>query len=283
MVKVAIIIYSLYNHVATMAAEVKKGIESVEGATADIFQVPETLSEEILNILGSSPSSRPKLPIATPETLTEYDAIVFGMPTRFGAMPTQIKTFLDGTGGLWASGALYQKPVGVFVSTGSGSGKEFTVFNCLSTFAHHGMIYIPLGYSKVFAELTNISEPHGGSPWGAGCLAGPDGSRQPSELELKLARVQGEEFAHVVVPYFKKGKEVTKEANGKEANGKEANGKEANGKVAATKEVAAKEAAPPKEAKTAAKQVVKPVTKAPAKEPIKSKKGFFSKLLKKLT
>lgn len=96
---------------------------------------------------------------------------------------------------MWASGKLYGKYAGVFVSTaGAGGGQETTVTNSLSTLTHHGIIFVPLGYAKAFAQLTNVSEVRGGSPWGAGTLAGTDGARQPSALELEVAKIQGKEF-----------------------------------------------------------------------------------------
>ncbi|KAG7692287.1 hypothetical protein KL930_004920 [Ogataea haglerorum] len=192
MAKIAIVIYSLYHHIATLAKEVAKGVEAA-GSTADIMQVPETLSPELLKVLHAP--ERPDFPIATVDALKEYDGIIFGIPTRYGNFPAQLKAFIDATGRLWATGALYHKTAGVFVSTGTGGGNEVTAVNALSTFAHHGMIYVPLGYAKAFGELTNLSEVHGGSAWGAGTIAGPDGSRTPSELELKIARIQGQEFA----------------------------------------------------------------------------------------
>lgn len=195
MANVAIIIYSMYQHVATMAEQVKAGVES-EGSSATIYQVAETLPEEVLTAMYAP--AKKDYPIATPEILAAADAVIFGFPTRFGAMPAQIKAFIDSTGGLWASGALYHKKCSVFISTGTGGGKEMTIVNFLSTIAHHGMIYVPLGYAKAFAELTTLDEIHGSSPWGAGCIAGSDGSRQPSELELKIAKIQGAEFAKVL-------------------------------------------------------------------------------------
>lgn len=194
MTKVAIIIYTLYHHIGKMAEAVKAGVES-SGVEADIFQVPETLPENILKILHAP--KRPDYPIATTKTLTSYDGFMFGVPTRFGNMPTQIKSFIDGTGGLWANGSLYQKPCGVFVSTNTGGGRELTALSMVSTFAHHGMLYVPLGFAKCFQELSQLDEPQGGSAWGAGCLASADGSRDPSPLELKIAKVQGTEFAKV--------------------------------------------------------------------------------------
>lgn len=190
--KVAIIIYSMYHHIATMAEEVKKGVESA-GGVVDIFQVPETLSPEVLAKMHAP--EKPNYPIATNDTLTSYDAFLFGIPTRYGNYPAQFKAFWDATGGLWASGALAGKPAGIFVSTGTpGGGQEATVMNALSVLTHHGIIYVPLGYANAFAQLSNLEEVHGSSPWGAGTFAGPDGSRQPTKLELEIAHIQGKSF-----------------------------------------------------------------------------------------
>ncbi|ANB15094.1 Pst2p [Sugiyamaella lignohabitans] len=191
--KVAIIYYSTYGHIRNLALSVQKGVKEA-GLEADIFQIPETLPQEVLETIHAPPKSDD--PIATNDTLKEYDAFLFGIPTRFGNFPSQWKAFWDGTGGLWASGALYGKYAGVFVSTGTqGGGQEVTILNSLSTLAHHGIIYVPLGYKNTFALLTNLEEIHGGSAWGAGQFAGPDGSRQASKLELEVAEIQGKSFA----------------------------------------------------------------------------------------
>lgn len=190
--KVAIIAYSTYGHIFTLAKAVKQGVES-SGAEVDIFQIPETLSEEVLQKMHAP--AKPDYPIATNDILTSYDAFLFGIPTRFGTFPAQFKAFLDATGGLWASGALHGKPFGLFVSTGTpGGGQEVTIRNTLALFVHQGMIYIPLGYKNAFGQITNLEEVHGSSPWGAGAFAGGDGSRQPSELELEIATIQGKTF-----------------------------------------------------------------------------------------
>lgn len=190
--KTAIIIYSMYHHIATMAESVKAGVVAA-GGSVDIFQVPETLPAEVLTKMGAPP--KPDYPIATLDTLSSYDAFLFGVPTRYGNYPAQWKTFWDTTGGLWAKGTLLGKPFGMFVSTGTpGGGQELTVMNCLSTMVHHGMPFIPLGYGEAFPLLTNLSEVHGSSPWGAGCFAGADGSRQVSKLELEIAHTQGKLF-----------------------------------------------------------------------------------------
>ncbi|CCH46861.1 Flavoprotein wrbA [Wickerhamomyces ciferrii] len=194
---IGIIIYSLYGHIGKLAETAKTGIESV-GSKADIYQVQETLPQNILDILKARPP-KPSYPIANNETLTKYDAFLFGIPTRYGNMPSQWKSFWDGTGGLWAKSSLQGKAAGLFVSTGTpGGGQEVTALNYLSTLTHHGIIYVPLGYGKAFPLLTNLDEVHGGSPWGAGTYAGGDGSRQPTKLELEIAHHQGAQFAEQV-------------------------------------------------------------------------------------
>lgn len=193
---VGIIIYSLYGHIAKLAEAAKVGVEAT-GAKATIYQVPETLSDEILTKMHAPP--KPDYPIATPDTLTEYDAFLFGVPTRYGNFPAQWKAYWDTTGGLWAKGALQGKAAGVFVSTGTpGGGQEVTVLNSLSTLTHHGIIYVPLGYKNIFPLATNLEVVHGGSAWGAGTFAGADGSRQPNEIELEMAQIQGKTFAETV-------------------------------------------------------------------------------------
>lgn len=198
--KIAIVYYSTYTHVRQLALEVQKGVEAA-GGKADLFQVPETLTPEVLAALHAAPKSQD--PIITPEILESYDAFLFGIPTRFGNFPAQWKAFWDSTGGLWAKGALYHKYAGIFVSTGTpGGGQEVTVLNALSTLTHHGIIYVPLGYRNSFAQLTNLEEPHGGSPWGAGTFAGPDGSRSPSALEKEIAQIHGKSFYETVSKAF---------------------------------------------------------------------------------
>jgi len=194
--KIAIIIYSMYGHVAKLAESVKSGVEAA-GGSVTIFQVAETLPEGVLEKMHAPPKG--PYPVIQPADLVQFDAFIFGVPTRYGNMPAQLKAFIDGTGQLWAQGSLAGKYVSVFVSTaGLGGGQETTVINMLSTFVHHGLIFVPLGYSKAFPQLANLTEVHGGSPWGAGAFAGTDGSRQPSALELQVAKIQGEHFYSVV-------------------------------------------------------------------------------------
>ncbi|CAN6651623.1 hypothetical protein TRVA0_025S00958 [Trichomonascus vanleenenianus] len=124
---------------------------------------------------------------------------MFGVPTRYGNMPAQWKSLWDATGGLWVKGALVGKYAGFFTSTGSpNSGAEATVMNSLSTLTHHGIIFVPFGYAHAQQQMANLTEPHGGSPWGSGTFAAPDGSRKPTKLELEIAEIQGREFYKTV-------------------------------------------------------------------------------------
>ncbi|KAL4068474.1 benzoquinone reductase [Scleroderma yunnanense] len=190
--RVAIVIYSLYGHIAKLAEAVKEGVNNA-GGSATIYQIEETLSPDILKLMHAPPRS--DYPIFLPNDLVNFDAFLFGIPTRYGNFPAQWKAFWDATGSLWVQGALAGKMCGVFVSTGTpGGGQETTVANSLSTFVHHGMIYVPLGYKYTFPQVTNLTEIHGGSPWGAGTFAGGDGSRQPTALELEMATIQGKTF-----------------------------------------------------------------------------------------
>ncbi|KAF8811623.1 NADH-quinone oxidoreductase [Phlegmacium glaucopus] len=190
--RVAIIIYSMFGHITQLAQAEKAGIESA-GGTADIYQIAETLSQETLTAFGAP--QKPEYPIITLDILLNYDAYLFGIPTRYGNMPAQWKTFWDSTVQLWAGGKLAGKYAAFFVSTSVlGGGQESTALSSLSTLVHHGIIYVPFGYSSAFGQLTNIDEAHGGSPWCAGTLAGAKGDRTPSALELEIAQIQGESF-----------------------------------------------------------------------------------------
>jgi len=195
--KIAIVFWSMYGHIKQLAEAEKKGIESA-GGKVDLYQLPETLSEDVLKMMHAPPKDSSIPVLEDPKTLLEYDAFLFGVPTRYGNMPAQVKTFWDKTGGIWQSGGYWGKYVGVFVSTGTlGGGQESTALACMSTFAHHGLIYVPLGYKTASAQLMDISEVRGGSPWGAGTFAG-DGSRQPTKKELEIAEIQGKSFYEAV-------------------------------------------------------------------------------------
>ncbi|KAK4861176.1 hypothetical protein LT330_004092 [Penicillium expansum] len=194
--KVAIVYYSMYGHIQALAEAEKKGIESA-GGQAEIFQIAETLSEEVLGKMYAP--AKASYPVIEPADLLAFDAVLFGIPTRYGNFPAQWKTFWDKTGGIWATGGFWGKYAGLFVSTGTqGGGQESTALASMSTLAHHGFIYVPLGYKTVFAQLSNLDEVHGGSAWGAGTFAGADGSRKPSALEIEVATAQGKAFYETV-------------------------------------------------------------------------------------
>ncbi|KAF9876946.1 minor allergen alt a 7 [Colletotrichum karsti] len=188
--KIAIVYYSMYGHIRTLAEAEKAGIEKA-GGTADLFQVAETLPEEVLTKMGAPPKPS-DVPVIEPDTLQTYDAFLIGIPTRYGNFPAQWKAFWDKTGKQWSSGGFWGKFAGLFISTASlGGGQESTAIAAMSTFAHHGIIYVPFGYAKAFPLMADVTEVHGGGPWGAGTFAGADGSRQPTEKELEIARIQG--------------------------------------------------------------------------------------------
>ncbi|WIA14475.1 hypothetical protein OEZ85_002998 [Tetradesmus obliquus] len=195
--KVYIIYYSMYGHIAAMAKAVKQGVDSVEGVEGVLFQVAETLPAEVLGKMHA-PAKPEDIPAANPSTINEADGFVFGFPTRFGMMCAQMKAFFDATGGHWQKGSLAGKAASMFTSTASqGSGQETTIMTAVTQLAHHGMIYVPTGYGSG-GSMFGLDAAKGGSPWGAGTLAGPDGSRQPSAAELEQAVFQGKNLATVV-------------------------------------------------------------------------------------
>lgn len=199
MPKILVLYYSMYGHIETMAGAIAEGARSVEGVEVTIKRVPETLSEESAKRNGVKLDQAAE--VATPGELGDYDAIIFGTPTRFGNMAAQMRNFLDQTGGLWVKGGLVGKVGSVFTSTGTGGGNESTIISFVTTLMHHGMIYVGLPYAC--PELADISEVKGGSPWGAGTIAGADGSRQPSEKELAQARFQGKHVAGIALQLSK--------------------------------------------------------------------------------
>jgi len=191
MTKILVLYYSMYGHVETLAYAVAEGARGIEGTEVTVKRVPELMPEDVARKAGAKLDQ--PAPIATVAELSDYDAIIFGTPTRFGNMCAQMRNFLDQTGGLWAKGKLINKVGSVFTSTATQhGGQETTITSFHNTLLHHGMIVVGTPYSC--PELSTMSEVTGGSPYGAGTLAGSDGSRQPSENELKIARFQG---AHV--------------------------------------------------------------------------------------
>jgi len=196
--QVQIVFYSMYGHVYKLAEAVAAGAREVEGVEVSLYQVPELVSEEVLARSGATAARATfaHVAVAQPEQLTEADAIIFGTPTRFGNMCAQMRNFLDQTGQLWARGALIGKVGSVFTSTATQhGGQETTITSFHSTLLHHGMMVVGVPYSE--QRLLNMNEITGGSPYGASTLAGGDGSRQPSENELEIARFQGRHVAQI--------------------------------------------------------------------------------------
>lgn len=193
MTKVLVLYHSMYGHVEQMAEAVAAGAREIGGAQVTVKRVPETMPEEAFRKAGGKWDQA--APVADPAELADYDAIIFGTGTRFGNMSGQMRTFLDQTGGLWVKGALVGKVGSVFVSTGTGGGNETTASSFHTTLLHHGMVIVGLPYA--IPETMDVSAVKGGSPLGAGTIAGPDGSRQPSETELKTARFQGRHVAGI--------------------------------------------------------------------------------------
>lgn len=193
MSRILILYYSMYGHIERMAAAVADGAREVDSTEVVIKRVPELVPEDVARKAGAKLDQ--EAPVAKPSELADYDAIIIGTPTRFGNMSGQMRNFLDQTGPLWVQGALENKVGSVFTSTGTGGGNESTILSTWNTLAHLGLIIVGLPYSAT--ELFDISEPRGGSPYGAGTMAGADGSRQPTEKELSLAYKQGRHVAEI--------------------------------------------------------------------------------------
>ena len=194
MAKILVVYYSAYGHVETMAEAVAEGAREVAGATVSLKRVPELVPEEVARKSGMKLEQ--KAPLATPQELADYDAIIFGTPTRFGNMAAQMRNFLDQTGALWMKGALVGKVGSVFASTATQhGGQETTITSFHSTLLHQGMIIVGLPYSC--QNLLVMNEVSGGTPYGATTLAASDGSRKPSENELVMARFQGRHVAEI--------------------------------------------------------------------------------------
>ena len=198
MAKILVLYHSMYGHIETMAEAVVRGAEAVSGSEVTLKRVPETMPKDAFESAGGKTMQAAE--IAEPAELVNYDAIIFGTPTRFGNMSGQMRNFLDRTGGLWAQGALAGKIASVFTSTGTGGGAETTISSTWTTLAHHGMVIVPLGYTH--EGVADISEVGGGTPYGASTIAGADGSRQPSEKELAIAQYQGEQVANLAAKVF---------------------------------------------------------------------------------
>ena len=176
-----------------------------KGVDAQLYQVPETLPKDVLEKMHAAKFD---IPVITPADLVKADGFLLGLPTRYGMAPAQVKTFWDATGGLWAKGELAGKYCGMFTSSATQhggdasqhflirSGQETTILTFMPVLAHHGMLFVPFGYSS--GLIGDNSEVLGGSPWGASTIANSDGSRQPSAKELAIAVAQGVQFGNVI-------------------------------------------------------------------------------------
>jgi NAD(P)H dehydrogenase (quinone) len=203
-IKVQVIFYSMYGHVYRMAEAITDGAKQVSGVDVSLLQVPEIVPDDVLEKYGAKAAraSFAKIPTATVDKLAEAHAIIFGTPTRFGNMAAQMRNFLDQTGPLWKQGALVGKVGSVFASTGTQhGGQETTITSFHSTLLHHGMIIVGVPYTE--PGLTYMGEISGGTPYGATTMASADGSRQPSENELKIARHQGKHVAEITSKLFR--------------------------------------------------------------------------------
>jgi NAD(P)H dehydrogenase (quinone) len=193
MTKVLVLYYSAYGHIERMAQVVAEGAREA-GAEAVIKRVPELVPEELARKSGYKLDQ--PAPIATVQELPEYDAIIFGSGTRFGVVASQMRNFLDQTGGLWQSGALVGKVGSAFTSSATQhGGQESTILTLIPTLLHHGMVVVGLPYA--FAGQMGLDEIKGGSPYGASTITGGDGSRMPSEADLAGARYQGKHIAQI--------------------------------------------------------------------------------------
>jgi NAD(P)H dehydrogenase (quinone) len=194
MAKILVLYYSMYGHVEIMAQAVAEGARGVADAEVEIKRVPELIPEEAARKAGVKLEQ--EAPIATVAELADYDAIIFGSPTRFGNMPAQMRNFLDQTGSLWMKGSLIGKIGSVFTSSATQhGGQETTITSFHTTLLHQGMVIVGVPYSC--QELTTMDEVTGGSPYGASTLAGSDGKRMPSKNELAIARFQGRHVAEI--------------------------------------------------------------------------------------
>ena len=194
MTKVLVLYYSMYGHIEKLAYAVAEGAREVDGVEVVVKRVPELVPEDVAkqhHFKLDQPA-----PIATPNELPDYDAIIMGCGTRYGGMASQMRNFIDQTGGLWAKGALIGKVGSAFSGSASQhGGQEVTLLTTVPFFLHQGMVYVGLPYSC--QEQMGVEEVKGGSPYGVTTISAGDGSRQPSEKELGMARFQGRHVATI--------------------------------------------------------------------------------------
>jgi len=196
--KIYVVFYNLYSHVYQLAEAIVEGAKEVKNTEVHLYQVSELMSEDALEKSGAKETRKTfsHVPYISPDQLGDADAIIFGTPTRFGNMAAQMRNFLDQTGGLWMKGGLIGKVGSVFTSTGTQhGGQETTITSFHTTLLHHGMVIVGVPYSE--KRLMNMDEITGGTPYGASTLAGADGSRQTSDNELEIAKLQGRHVAEI--------------------------------------------------------------------------------------
>lgn len=196
--KVQVVFYSMYGHIYQMAEAIAAGAREVADADVALYQVPELVPDDVLEKSGAKAARAAfaHIPLIKPEQLVEADAIIFGTPTRFGNMAAQMRNFLDQTGSLWMNGGLIGKVGSVFTSTASQhGGQETTITSFHSTLLHQGMVIVGTPYSE--RRLLGMEEISGGTPYGATTITKSDGSRQPSENELAIARFQGRHVTEI--------------------------------------------------------------------------------------
>ena len=194
MTKVLVLYHSTYGHIEAMAEAVAAGAREVDGVTVDIKRVPELVPDELAKASGYKLDQG--APVATVDELADYDAIIIGAGTRFGTVASQMRNFLDQTGGLWARGALVGKVGGAFTATATQhGGQEVTLIGVIQTLLHHGLIVVGLPYA--FAGQMTLDEIAGGSPYGATTITGGTGTRMPSDIDLDGARFQGKHIAQI--------------------------------------------------------------------------------------
>ena len=200
MAKIQVVFYSMYGHIYQLAEAVAAGAREVQDSEVTLYQVAELVPDAVLEKSGAKAARAAfaHVPLAQPGQLAEADAIIFGTPTRFGNMCAQMRNFLDQTGGLWMKGALIGKVGSVFTSTATQhGGQETTLTSFHTTLLHQGMVIVGVPYSE--QRQMTLAEITGGSPYGASTITGGDGSRQPSENELAIARFQGRHVAEIAL------------------------------------------------------------------------------------
>jgi len=196
--RIQVVFYSMYGHIYQLAEAIAAGAREVPDVEVALYQVPELVPDEVLEKSGAKAARTAftQVPVIKPEQLADADGIIFGTPTRFGNMAAQMRNFLDQTGGLWVNGALIGKVGSVFASTASQhGGQETTITSFHTTLLHHGMVIVGAPYSE--QRLLGMEAISGGTPYGATTIAGANGSRQPSENEVEIARFQGRHVAQI--------------------------------------------------------------------------------------